>query len=313
MLQQHYYPYGGIRNTDNPATDIGYTGQRLDASTGLMHYQARYYDPVIGRFISPDTIIPKRTNPQDFNRYAYVQNNPATHTDPTGHCNSCQTGFVIEGGYRGGPTSVMVAVALREQVRRGQVAEAAAEPPVPEPVVEPADVPFCGNSGSGSVCVDERTNSNLDDVLVTPDGLRFPTPACEAGSSMSCAEQGRLENGGDFDPTLYDIVEGVGDIAATGQYPATAVAAYICGPCSVGVFGTFGTVSLVADGATYALDTFEVAGGDSLNLDESGPELAQGGFVRGVGLLGERLSGRVGGPIAETLVNLTIWTTPAAE
>jgi hypothetical protein len=46
---------------------------------------ARLYDPVIGRFITPDTIIPEPYNPQSLNRYAYCLNNPLIYTDPTGH------------------------------------------------------------------------------------------------------------------------------------------------------------------------------------------------------------------------------------
>jgi len=60
------------------------TGQRLD-STGLYYYNARYYDPTIGRFISPDTIIRDPANPQCFNRYSYCLNNPLKYTDPSGH------------------------------------------------------------------------------------------------------------------------------------------------------------------------------------------------------------------------------------
>jgi hypothetical protein len=49
-------------------------------------YNARYYNPVLGRFISADTIVPDPANPQDLNRYSYVNNNPTNYTDPTGHC-----------------------------------------------------------------------------------------------------------------------------------------------------------------------------------------------------------------------------------
>ncbi|MFC1953475.1 RHS repeat-associated core domain-containing protein, partial [Chloroflexota bacterium] len=69
---------------DSFPTDKLFTGQRLDG-TGLYYYNARYYDPEIGRFISPDTIIPNPANPQSFNRYSYVLNNPLRYTDPTGH------------------------------------------------------------------------------------------------------------------------------------------------------------------------------------------------------------------------------------
>ena len=44
----------------------------------------RYYDAALGRFISADTIVPDPNDPQTFNRYAYVLNNPLRYTDPTG-------------------------------------------------------------------------------------------------------------------------------------------------------------------------------------------------------------------------------------
>jgi len=53
--------------------------------TGLYYYGARFYDPAIGRFISPDSMIQAPANPQSFNRYSYVINNPLKYTDPTGH------------------------------------------------------------------------------------------------------------------------------------------------------------------------------------------------------------------------------------
>ena len=90
--QQYYHPYGQIRATDNPDTDLAYTGQRLDDTTDLMYYNARYYNPTTRRFISPDTIIPNPTNPQNLNRYTYTLSNPTNHTDPTGHCYVVSTG-----------------------------------------------------------------------------------------------------------------------------------------------------------------------------------------------------------------------------
>jgi len=82
---QVYFPFGGIR-AGSVATDFGFTGQKLDASDGLMYYGARYYDAALGRFISADTIVPSAGNPQSLNRYAYGLNNPVKYTDPSGHC-----------------------------------------------------------------------------------------------------------------------------------------------------------------------------------------------------------------------------------
>jgi RHS repeat-associated protein len=78
-----YLPFGGTLSGSVP-TDKLFTGQRLD-STGLYYYGARYYDPTIRRFISPDTIVPYPFNPQSFNRYSYCSNNPLKYIDPSGH------------------------------------------------------------------------------------------------------------------------------------------------------------------------------------------------------------------------------------
>lgn len=46
---------------------------------------ARYYNPRLGRWIQPDTIVPDAGNPQALNRYSYVYNNPTQYIDPDGH------------------------------------------------------------------------------------------------------------------------------------------------------------------------------------------------------------------------------------
>ena len=52
---------------------------------GIYHYNARFYSPKLGRFLSADSIVPNPANPQDLNRYSYVRNNPLRYTDPTGN------------------------------------------------------------------------------------------------------------------------------------------------------------------------------------------------------------------------------------
>ena len=82
-----YYPFGATHTQSGAAEDdvhYKYTGQELDGSTDLYFYQARHYDPHLGRFISADTIVPDPGNPQDLNRYSYVRNNPLFYVDPTG-------------------------------------------------------------------------------------------------------------------------------------------------------------------------------------------------------------------------------------
>lgn len=75
-------PFGkSIGSANNSDSAIGFTGHVKDL-TGLTYMQARYYDPVIGRFYSNDP-LPFR-DIYSFNRYAYVNNNPFRYTDPDG-------------------------------------------------------------------------------------------------------------------------------------------------------------------------------------------------------------------------------------
>ncbi|MCL7455371.1 MAG: RHS repeat-associated core domain-containing protein, partial [Anaerolineae bacterium] len=46
---------------------------------------ARWYDPALGRWTSPDTIVPDPANPQSYNRYSYTLGNPVRYRDPSGH------------------------------------------------------------------------------------------------------------------------------------------------------------------------------------------------------------------------------------
>ena len=83
--QERYHAYGKDRlATATVPTDNRFTGQKEDG-TGLIYMNARYYDPVTGQFVSPDTLVPDATNLFDYNRYMYVRGNPLKYTDPSGH------------------------------------------------------------------------------------------------------------------------------------------------------------------------------------------------------------------------------------
>ncbi|MGI0016661.1 MAG: RHS repeat-associated core domain-containing protein, partial [Nitrososphaera sp.] len=95
--EQRYYPFGETRLTTGTIyTDKLFTGQREMAGLGIYHYGARFYSPKLGRFLSPDTIVPGAANPQAWNRFSYVVNNPLKYTDPTGHM------FIAEGSNKKG-------------------------------------------------------------------------------------------------------------------------------------------------------------------------------------------------------------------
>jgi RHS repeat-associated protein len=98
-VPQSFTPFGNRRNgetwsgapttSDSDAIDSvsrrGYTGEStLGISMGLNHLNGRVEDAITGRFLSPDPMTGDPTNTQGYNRYSYVENNPATFTDPSG-------------------------------------------------------------------------------------------------------------------------------------------------------------------------------------------------------------------------------------
>ncbi len=83
-----YGPYGKILDNTLPENLIDrlFTGQRSESSTGLYDYRARFYDPLTGSFIQPDSIVPNPMDPRAWNRFGYVYGNPVNYTDSSGHC-----------------------------------------------------------------------------------------------------------------------------------------------------------------------------------------------------------------------------------
>ena len=62
----------------------GYTGHEHWNQFGLIDMNGRFYDPLLGRFLSPDPYVQAPENPQNYNRYSYCLNNPLKYTDPSG-------------------------------------------------------------------------------------------------------------------------------------------------------------------------------------------------------------------------------------
>jgi RHS repeat-associated protein len=75
-----YRPFGdNMGMTGTPVGRLKYTG-REDDGTGLYYYRARYYDRVLGQFVSED---PKKFG-AGMNFYSYADNNPIGGNDPSG-------------------------------------------------------------------------------------------------------------------------------------------------------------------------------------------------------------------------------------
>jgi len=98
-------PFGDGESCPTTPTEHLFTGKERDSESGNDYFGARYYASTMGRFMSPDPLpwihwqqgnkndqgkfAAYIANPQNFNFYAYVLNNPLNKTDPTGmyQCN----------------------------------------------------------------------------------------------------------------------------------------------------------------------------------------------------------------------------------
>lgn len=80
-----FTPYGQeMTHTNTCPQNYKFTGYERDAETGLDYAFARYYNPLLDRFMSADPLIGNLSDPQSLNRYAYVENNPQNYFDPSG-------------------------------------------------------------------------------------------------------------------------------------------------------------------------------------------------------------------------------------
>jgi len=81
-----YDPWGKVSRQEGSGDSLRrFTGKILDPESGLYYYGGRYYDPELGRFISPDPFVGDPFDPQNLNRYSYVVNNPVNAIDPDGY------------------------------------------------------------------------------------------------------------------------------------------------------------------------------------------------------------------------------------
>ncbi len=89
-----YDAWGKRRNpngTDDTTGSItsqatrGFTGEEELSVAGLIHLNGRVYDPILARFTSADPTVTDPLNPQGWNRYSYVGNDPLSFTDPNGY------------------------------------------------------------------------------------------------------------------------------------------------------------------------------------------------------------------------------------
>ena len=75
---------GSLSSTVGAANPFRYRGYYYDTETGWYYLNTRYYDPNVGRFLSPDTILGANGGLLGYNLYAYCNNNPVMFSDPSG-------------------------------------------------------------------------------------------------------------------------------------------------------------------------------------------------------------------------------------
>jgi RHS repeat-associated protein len=85
-LAQSYDPFGNLLSSVGSGSSVfGYTGEQVDASTGLVYLRARYYQPGQGRFVAKDAWLGDYQEPQTLNGWNYVEDNPVNLADPSGY------------------------------------------------------------------------------------------------------------------------------------------------------------------------------------------------------------------------------------
>ena len=80
----------------------GFTGHEHLTEFSLINMNGRIYDPILGRFLSPDPHVQMPDYPNNYNRYSYALNNPLIYTDPDGEFIWFVLGGAILGSYIGG-------------------------------------------------------------------------------------------------------------------------------------------------------------------------------------------------------------------
>jgi len=85
VQSNRFDPWGNIIGTANfTLTKRGFTGHEHYPELKIINMNGRLYDPVIGRFFSPDNYVQFSGFTQGYNRYSYALNNPLKYVDPTG-------------------------------------------------------------------------------------------------------------------------------------------------------------------------------------------------------------------------------------
>ena len=270
-----YSPFGAEATPSADGNHYKFTGLERDQESGFDHAMFRQYSSTMGRWLSPDPYMGSYdlSNPQSFNRYTYVLNNPLSMSDPSGtdpNCTSEDDGGMSDGcysmggdpGIAGGGNSIPATVVLQSVT-----VTAAPDPPMDLDAI---------TNWMTSELTNWSTPSNGVALFANAGGSAPSNTACNiqrATSGVMGAANLGLAVGKGF--ALGGAVAGLG---ATGVgAPAAAVLA------------VYGTVSIFGQGLTGAAQLYSAATG---NYGTAGRVAQIGNILSGpVSGLGTLLSG----------------------
>jgi len=176
-----YTPYGATRGSgtiaenDNLTISKGWLNQVSDeASTGLVYLNARYYDPLVSRFLSPDPQM-NPSDPRTLDAYVYANDNPIAYFDPTG-----LFGLIVDGGARRHgsveqtsmtPTTAQVAKISANAQAKGEAKRKAAADAAYKAALDKAGLVLLADGSTG--CKNNQCYYNMTNYtnpLAKPDG-----------------------------------------------------------------------------------------------------------------------------------------------
>ncbi len=184
VLHKKYKPFGDTHSTTGTHSDLrGWIGER-EEETELVYLNARYHDPEIGRFISPD---PFAALGQGLNRFSYSFNNPINFSDPSGLFTDETPGYMDGNGLGGGSINCswgpngtrcggLDPINIYRAIRHGL--DHFFTPPGPRPDGVPADRADCSMDAGGDcgAAVEEVDTSTVATPSSTQPDTSDPRP-----------------------------------------------------------------------------------------------------------------------------------------
>ena len=197
----NYAAYGERTNTGFQ-TQKSYIGERFDAETGLLYLNARYMDPSLGRFISPDDWDPTKQG-VGTNRYAYAANDPVNKSDPNGHlavgtvANSMESYEDATNGSNANPTK-----------DQNSTKDTASKPEIPAEAMTNWEGKRKGEENSFKIAIDIDLDGDDDDVSDPMEKLSDPDIEIFQISPLSREKNSLIESPGYCCPASRPVAGG---------------------------------------------------------------------------------------------------------